>query len=773
MRHLLLIAAFASPLVSAAERTYIHEFYDARKLENQDPAAAAEGMKRSFRMAVAEGNADYATAAGGSACHLIYRQGKNVEAGKFAREVIDALDTLPASGPQGDALRRCPIFGYLERGLMMEGKIGAALQANRAAAETMRGNKVPANGDGPPVTVEEVIALPPALRAIGWRLLEREADLLDHVGHSVEALAMLDKAAAFMNQPGRTLEPVERFYAFKVLASRTILLDFLGHEKAAMDAQQELLQRGDIGTDDGPSLATLKLNLLRNRSQWEGPSEELLRQAREVAAEAKRSGGVHGFDRLIARMEFDLKESKEALEAMRADAEFEKSLGHLHEALYADRDYLVSRAATGADGLDGEFTGLLARLRAQGNKRGEPNLYREYGDYLLDRDRPVEAIAMFSEALRLTRSFGWTVHEPNLLSKLFDARFEAGDLAGARAVLVELEAFLKSHPDLPAERRVNAETFRAIAFARLGQKDAAKAALDVARSHATGLPDHRKRWLTADMEARILSLAPAATAAAVATLEPLSVQPLEVASIAPPGGSARTRFTVFNPHPAGVTGHLVVRGPGASVQGDAVHFEAGKPVADIRVARTISSGGEASISATMDSASGVTSAEVRAAWEHAGKGAGPATTWSVSWDEAATRSVVLDASALETNPFRSVALFHELALPVHEPEGVPFRLVSPVPLRFEYYDPRSNSLVAVDANGNGDFSEPGDLHIRGAAGVAAAVVPAGATDKSLAVEVRIFATDGRAAAPEPENIVLAVEVFRDGKWSKEAEDTLK
>jgi hypothetical protein len=56
----------------------------------------------------------------------------------------------------------------------------------------------------------------------------------------------------------------------------------------------------------------------------------------------------------------------------------------------------------------------------------------------------------------------------------------------------------------------------------------------------------------------------------------------------------------------------------------------------------------------------------------------------VSWDEAATGRVVLDASALETSPLRSVVLFHELAVPVSfTPPGLD------APLRIDYYDPRT------------------------------------------------------------------------------------
>jgi hypothetical protein len=52
-------------------------------------------------------------------------------------------------------------------------------------------------------------------------------------------------------------------------------------------------------------------------------------------------------------------------------------------------------------------------------------------------------------------------------------------------------------------------------------------------------------------------------------------------------------------------------------------------------------------------------------------------------------------------------------------------------------------------------------------------VPVKSGDKSLGVEVRIFAIDRGPAAPELASVILAAEVFRDGKWSKEAEDTLK
>ena len=197
----------------------------------------------------------------------------------------------------------------------------------------------------------------------------------------------------------------------------------------------------------------MQLNLLRNRSQWNGPSTEILEQAREICQNFAKDGPNSGAFRLLAKMELDLHESEQAMQTLKDDAAYNAQLNHLFESTYADRDLLFNRAEQGEEDLDAEFARLLTRVRGQGNKRAEPSLYREYGNYLLDRKRPAEAIPMFAEALRLTRAFGWTFHEPGLLTPLFNARLEAGDLTGARATLAELDSFLAAHPELPIARR--------------------------------------------------------------------------------------------------------------------------------------------------------------------------------------------------------------------------------------------------------------------------------------------------------------------------------
>ena len=775
MRALLFTTCLLLPFsVSAGD--YAAEFDASKAAEARGDLKEAEAaMLRSYESSLAAGDSNYATAAATTACHLVYQQGNSIEAGHLARKMIGMLHPLPSYGnPAGEAVRRVQLFGFMERGLMAEGKLGSAWQANRAAAETLRQKKVTADADGPPITVAEVIAMRPALRSYGWRVLERESELLDLAGRAVEARTLMDEAAIYIGSKWHDLPRVEHFYAFKLLSSRAMTLDFLGYEREALAAQQELFELSEGEKEISNPRLTLHLNILRNRSQWEGPSEEILAQAREVGAALKKNATERGTDRLLAKMELDLKESKEALDILRKDAERDASTGRKFDAVYSGRDSLLARARNGEGGLDAEFSALLFKMRAQGNKRGEPNLYREYGDYLLERKRPAEAIATFTEALRLIRSFGWTLHEAAVLYDLFKARFEAGDIEGARATLAEIEAFLRAHPELPDSRRVPAEVSRALALAKLGDKEGARAAFALARSLAGELPDYKKRWLQPEVESRVITEAPP-SATPGAPVANFRLQPLEVSSLAIPGESARTRFSAFNPGATGTRGHLVFRGPGAAAErgGNLIQFRADQPLVELKLPRTVSGGGETRIEVAMKAAGKIKTASVEVSWENDAGATGASSKWDVNWTPGANRSVVLDASLLEANPFRSVSLSHEVSFPGREIDPVPFRLTSPVALRFEYYDPRSEELIAVDANGNGDFTEAGDLHLIGRDGVAGAMLPRTAGEGRSVIEIRIFASTGEPLPLASPALKLRSEVYRDGKWTAEAENILR
>ncbi len=774
---LVIIAISAAHAVAA--NTCISEYFRADKLAKAgQTAAAATAMEHAFRLAVTEGNAIYVGSAGSRAAFLRYDSGRVVEAGQLARDVIGQLAIPDASLPYGGAAQRAELFGFVERGLLTQGQIGAAWQANRAAAASLRQKAVGVNGDGKSIQVADLDTLPPELREHAWRLLEREAQYLELAGHSPEALALLAASAAKATAEMPAMTAAQRFYPSKARATYAEMLDFLGWKQQAMAEQSALLQADDTARVT-PSRLTLQLNLLRNQSQWDGPSEAILAKARTIGDQLNALGKSRGVARLLAKMELDLKQSKEALATLAKDAAALRGEGAWFDAVYAQRDSLTARALLGEDNLDAEFIDVLAKMRSQGNKCGEPTIYVEYGRYLGRCQRHAEAIQMFREALRLVRAFGRSNHESPILCHLITSHLDAGDLEGASRELAALEAFLTAHPELPLERRVAAASARAECLIALGQSDAARQIYQAARELGKALPAWQLRAVAPEVGQALFAqaasqqpapAAPAKVAAAPGQKSPVRLQPAAIETLATPGNDADTRFFVVNPLAVTARGQLVATGPGAEITGQRLRFHAGQAPRSAQLPLVLASGSDTPVDATASAADGANTCEVSLAWLAADGSSGKAATWAARWDAAAADCIVLDAGVLQANPFHSITFTHQLAAPADGAPGIAFRLRSPEPLRIEYYDSSSGHLLAIDANGNGDFTDEGDLHLANPSGVAAAWISIALPRP--AVEIRIFALTREPLFPAAKAIVLSAEVLRDGAWSQAAEDVL-
>jgi len=501
---------------------------------------------------------------------------------------------------------------------------------------------------------------------------------------------MLDETADFLGEDWPERLPArEHYYAFRVLATRITLLDFLGYKEKCLAAQRTLIRTQVAEPQVERSRLVVRINHLRDLSQWEGASGKILDEARAIALGIKEGREDSRTDLLISKMEFDLENRRETADAMEAQR---RKIGDLDDetaSSYAERDSLEAQSELGVEGLDPRYSELLGRLRKQGNKRGEPTVYRNYGNYLLKLGRNAEAAGMLAEALRLSRSFGWELHEPALIGCMFWTRYESGDTEGARVSLDELVEWVSLHLGAPAQRVAYAHSLRANMLASMRETEAARAAYAQAREIGEG-----KVALSAGDEVGTVSV------------------PLRLFS-----------------------------GEGKEI---VLTMAAGRP----------------------------DDAGVSVRWKSGLADTGAVSAWQISWEESATGRTVLDASGLGANPFKSVAIRHQLSVPIGESVGVPLRLRSPAELRFEYYD-GSGRLVGVDANGNGDFTETGDFHSGGPEGGRSAVFPASPGASQLTASVLVFAPDGKPLAFLAEPLVIVVETFRDGAWIKESEDVLK
>lgn len=173
------------------------------------------------------------------------------------------------------------------------------------------------------------------------------------------------------------------------------------------------------------------------------------------------------------------------------------------------------------------------------------------------------------------------------------------------------------------------------------------------------------------------------------------------------------------------------------------------------------------------SSNGTNTLSVQVAWQSENQPVGRASLWELRWGQTAASQVVLDASFLTSNPFRSLSLYHEIAILPQSGAFVPCRIKSSMPLRLEYYESSSQKILAVDANGNGDFSDEGDMHLVNKDGLAAAMLPLPSGLKQTILEVKLFSIDGKAPNPSGEEITLTTEVFRDKTWVTESVNKLQ
>ncbi len=730
-------------------------------------------MERAFRAALANGNTPLALELGLQAALLLNNTHRIPEAGRMAREVLALKQATPERLPMAEAYIRAQLLGLLERSLQLQGQVGAGWQACRSAVATLRQNCATPETGGAPVTLEELDRLPPQLRDYGWRLLQREAEYLEVAGRSKEALDLLAAAAAKARAAMPSRPADQQFYLFKLRASYAEHLDFMGWQAEAIAEQERILAESRMAPDH-PSRLNLKLNLLRNRSQWQGPSEAILAEARQVGERLNANNPNHLVDRLLAKMEMDLKESSAALATLAKNIADAERAGVWFDAVYARRDSLLARAGADEDRLDGEFAAILTNMRANGNKGGEPTVYAEYGEYLSDRGRHAEAITMLREALRMVRAFGRTNHEPSIRSRIIAAQVAAGDLDGASDELSGLEEFLAAHPELPLYRRTAPAIARVRVLLASGKTEEARQVYAAARKAAKSLPAAQQHWFAPEIESALFaSPRPPAIATTRAAAPPVRIQPVEIETVAVPGKTAETRFFAINAHLKGIRGQLVATGPGAEVKDGKLLIHAGLAPRVAALPVAIEAGGATAVFLTAQPDPAQPSCEVRLVWRDAGGTAGKPAKWLARWDPASVGNIVLDAGMLEADPFYSACFTHHLAVPSDGRPAVAFRLWSPEPLRVEYYDASNGRLLAVDANGNGDFSEEGDLHVVDASGVAAAWISTPLRGNLMPVELRLFSPGGAPPGLRPEPLVIRAEVNRNGDWILAAEDILR
>jgi hypothetical protein len=146
-------------------------------------------------------------------------------------------------------------------------------------------------------------------------------------------------------------------------------------------------------------------------------------------------------------------------------------------------------------------------------------------------------------------------------------------------------------------------------------------------------------------------------------------------------------------------------------------------------------------------------------------------SWDYFENSSKKRTAVIDAHEMVQNPFYLIPIRHMIqqASTEHRTE-VDVSIQASQPMRIEIYNERTGKLVAIDANGDGDFEDTGDLIStdQNRNNWPDIAFEPGETRSSMTLYVRPL---GRNAAQQETE--LTVQLLVDGKWQTDAIDTIR
>ena len=694
----------------------------------------------------------------------------NATCGEAAAAAEEALRLVGAARAgqfrPWDWMLQSQMAGIAMKHRLAEGKITAARRLQSTAWEKIQNAMQLETG----TAWRKGQPLPPRLSestlAILLRTARHETELLNHDGRNALALESLRQLDSEVEKSRMDGGPYRR----QIISAIAEQEKFLGHWQSGLKSQARLLNLNPTGS---PAYEIARLNIAYWRSQSEGPLPELLQEAR-LAHEARSSEGRPDRQsrRILAKMAFAYKDAGFDIGELTSLVEEARNSGDRMEAFFARRDLaVIQREKQDFPQAEANLLTALAEVRAIGRKSSEPALYREYGVLLRDSGRPQESIRMLLEAIRLTHQFQWTQHLPPLYHYLASAQRDAGDIAGLKATLATLQSLLESGK-LEPERCLAASVAMALCLQMLDHPEEARASLQagIFRARSQGVPKWQISRIEGDWLAEFEPAQPLSTKAPRADLQPLRIQ-----SHVLPGELARARFTLSNPTGGRLSGTISVEGAHLAADWDdktgtgriTLTGNEGAPSLGHKVSLA---GGEEYLIIT--DAPGAVEGRAGIRWAP-----DSGTTQQVEWHIARTSTdgvnvAITNASLAGHNAFYALRLHHALSRRSGDAsEPVDLRVISSIPVRIEYLSAGSGELLAVDANGNGALSDPGDLLISDASqdGFADLLCPAGAPVE-VALLVYPLVTDQPMAGKE---LTLDVQLRGTSGWETAAKDVLK
>jgi len=258
----------------------------------------------------------------------------------------------------------------------------------------------------------------------------------------------------------------------------------------------------------------------------------------------------------------------------------------------------------------------------------------------------------------------------------------------------------------------------------------------------------------------------------------VDLQPMSSRSTVIPGSSAYGRFYLTNPSTVKKFGTLKMTGSIATIspitEGKlSLVLDAGSAVKAVRELIVMEPGASIVIDITGESASEDVETEFTCAWI---EDTGPVSEsiWLYKSSDTASRTSVVDAHAVRISPFHLVPIRHMVQRigNVDFSESVDFKISSSEPMRIEVYDSSGTKLISVDANGDGDFLDRGDLVYQDINGNGHPDLTIG--ERETMVSLTMYVDPGRIGTDHKESErEVSICILADGEWHLDAVDVIR
>ncbi len=307
----------------------------------------------------------------------------------------------------------------------------------------------------------------------------------------------------------------------------------------------------------------------------------------------------------------------------------------------------------------------LDNARQAGNKFEELPLYEKYAHFLMMKGRYAEAVQIQQEAVRLAKAMSLPKRLQENLDKLADMQRQISDRQLAM--------------DSKPQQEEN-------------QPQTAPAENSPAEDRST--PRH---------------------GGLSASTPSVDIQPRSSLSAALPGRPAYGRFYLHNPAAVSQQGTLQLTGAIDQPEWRNQQWftvSASPMFESVQLEKTLNL--EPGASCIIDilglPLENGDDAEVSCQWVPTGQEqAGATGTWKYESADNGKRTAVIDAHELLDNPFYLIPIHHMLQrIDSDTEETIDFTVEASAPMRIEAYDALSGELLAIDANGDGDFMDRGD-----------------------------------------------------------------